>query len=174
MIGGLNSLLPARRLGQPAQEGTSLGLGEARHPELHEGLNTASTILYIVRSAARAIGDISKLPRRRRHAAIGCLIYTRLVAIDKDVSRDATPRNCSEALLATLTTPLRRENAQMHAEGVVHRGWCHVADRCKSQRLHSTAARTTRSLATTRRQHVALDQARRCGPKRPPVRALNG
>ena len=57
MIGGLNSLLPARRLGQPAQEGTSLGLGEARHPELHEGLNTASTILYIVRSAARAIGD---------------------------------------------------------------------------------------------------------------------
>ena len=75
MIGGLNSLLPARRLGQPAQEGTSLGLGEARHPDLYEGLNTASTVLHIVRSAARAIGDISKQPRRRRHAAIGCLIY---------------------------------------------------------------------------------------------------
>ena len=49
--------------------------------------------------------------------------------------RDATPRNCSEALLATLTTPPRRENAQMHAEGDVHRRWCRVADRCKSQQI---------------------------------------
>ena len=65
----------ATPLSVPLASNTPVDIGEARHPELYEGPNTPSTVLHIVRSAARAIGDISKQPRRRRHAAIGCLIY---------------------------------------------------------------------------------------------------
>ena len=56
-------------LSAPPRRPWPVDIGEARHPELYEGPNTPSTVLHIVRSAARAIGDISKQPRRRRHAA---------------------------------------------------------------------------------------------------------